>query len=194
MRTIDWKTGMSRRVAVLCAAVFALLLSGAGTAAAHDTLGSANPADGSSVQSGPSEVRLDFEEPVAQGFCALAVVGPDGSHWEAGPPTISGSTVSAPVRPLGPAGNYRIEYRITSDDGHPVSGSTRFTLTQPGSGTPVAAPVAPAKPADAAVSTTDSVVWPWIAGALVILGGAVVVGWRVSRSGSAGQGRVKAKS
>lgn len=173
---------LARRVAALLAVVVVLLLSGAGTAAAHNTLVSASPADGSSVRSGPSLVRLEFNLPVEQGFCLLTVLGVDGSHWEAGPPTIDGSSVSAPVRPLGPAGNYRIEYRIISADGHPVSGSTRFTLTQAGSGTPAAAPAAANASVDAAPSTTDFGVWPWLAGAGLILAGAAIVGWRVSRA------------
>ncbi len=65
---------------------------------------------------------------------------------------------------------------MTSEDGHPVAGSVQFNLTAPGP----AAAAAPASPAagspqpapvpTAAESGDDGApVWPWIAGAAVVV-------------------------
>ena len=43
---------------------------------------------------------------------------------------------SVGVRPLGPSGTYTVNYRVTSADGHVVSGSWPFRLTVAGTGTP----------------------------------------------------------
>lgn len=145
---------------------------------AHNVLESAQPAIGASISSGPADVSVTFNAPVQNGFTELIVLGPGNTHWEAGPPSIYGDTVRAPLRPLGPATWYTIEYRIVSADGHPVSGASRFQLTVAGTGTP-AGPSAYSggaliEPQDAptvavAPVTTDPI-WPWIVG-----GGAVLV-------------------
>lgn len=144
---------------------------------AHNVLKSANPAIGSSITSGPSIVSVTFNEPVQNGFTELIVLGPGNTHWEGGPPTIDGDTVQAPLRPLGPAAWYTVEYRIVSADGHPVTGASRFRLTVAGSGTPAdpsgysgGALIQPQDTANAAVApATAAPIWPWIVGAGVAL-------------------------
>ena len=43
---------------------------------------------------------------------------------------------SVALLPLGPTGTYTVNYRVTSADGHVVSGAWSFELTGPGTGTP----------------------------------------------------------
>jgi hypothetical protein len=69
---------------------------------------------------------------------------------------------------LGPAGNYTVNYRVTSADGHVVSGSWSFRLTTPGTG----APGPTAEPSSD--SSGDVPIWPFIVGAVVLVGGAVL--------------------
>jgi copper resistance protein C len=154
----------------------AALLAGATPAAAHNTLVSANPADGARLSSGPPQVTLTFDQPVQRGFSTLTVTGPDGNRWEAGEPAVSGNEVTAPVRPLGPAGDYVVGYRIVSADGHPVSGSLRFTLTAAGTGTPAEPP-----PDAGAGQDQGMPVWPWIVGAVLLLGAGVLLALRLGR-------------
>ena len=66
----------------------------------------------------------------------MTVVGPDGNVWSTGEPTVQGAVVGIGLRPLGPAGTYTVNYRVTSADGHVVSGSWSFRLTVAGTGTP----------------------------------------------------------
>ncbi|MGH3985407.1 MAG: copper resistance CopC family protein [Pseudonocardiaceae bacterium] len=168
------------------------LLAGAGPAVAHNELIGSDPPDGATVATSPAQVRLTFDLPLKPGFSIVTVTGPHSSQWQAGPPAEAGAVVSAPVRALGPAGQYTIAYQVLSADGHPVRGAVHFTLTTPGSGT-AAAPPASSGTAESgtAVSGTavsgsaspdDTPVWPWLAGAGVLLAAGVVVALRVGRS------------
>ncbi len=105
-------------------------------------------------------------------FAAMTVVGPDGNLWSDGAPEVQGATVSVAVRPLGPSGRYTVNYRATSADGHVVSGSWAFTLTVAGDG-------APGPSAAAGAPDRGLPVWPFLAGAaLLVAGGAA---WALRR-------------
>jgi copper resistance protein C len=109
---------------------------------AHATRISAEPPDGAVLTTGPDRVSATFNERLQTTFAAMTVVGPDNNMWSTGEPSVRGAVVSIGLRPLGPAGTYTVNYRVTSADGHVVSGSWSFRLTEPGTGTPgpVAAP------------------------------------------------------
>jgi hypothetical protein len=185
-----------RGAAVGLVATLALLL-GASPAFAHAEFESSDPADGASLATGPSTISVTFSDTMQQGFNELTVIGPDGTtHYENGEVLADGDTVSVGVNPLGPAGRYRIGYRVLSDDGHPVSGSVAFTLTAPGPAaaqlaSSAAAAPAPADAAPAPVAQQDtgsggSPVWPWIVGAVVLVAAGVFVAMRLGRGGSEG--------
>lgn len=153
----------------------AVVLGTATPALAHNVLISSDPKDGSSVEAGPAAITLTFDQPVTggDGFNTISVTGPEGTRWEAdGEPTIRDNVVTFPLRPLGPAAEYAVSYRILSADGHPVSGSLKFTLTKAGNGTP--APATSAAAQDQASGSGGGVpIWVWIAGAVVLLAGGV---------------------
>jgi copper resistance protein C len=183
-------TRLLRVVAVTVLAGLALLL-GATPALAHTRLQSSDPADGASLDTAPQHVALTFNEEMTPGFSTLTVVGPDGTHYETGEVGAEAGTVSVAVLPLGPAGQYKIGYRVVSADGHPVSGELSFTLTTHGPATtaaaapaapaPSAAPPAPAAAAAPAEGEGGAPVWPWIVGAVVLVGGGVVAALRLGR-------------
>ena len=149
-------------LAVLALAVLAL--TGAGTASAHATRISADPAPDSALDAGPERVSGTFNEQLQTSFAAMTVVGPDGNLWSTGPTEIEGAVASVGLRPLGPVGTYTVNYRVTSADGHVVSGSWSFRLTTAGAGTP-GPPVGASGPVDEGVP-----VWPFIAAAVAIVG------------------------
>jgi copper resistance protein C len=165
---------MSRRaqllaVALLLAAVtFATTLTAAAAASAHAARVATDPADKVAVNAGPARVSATFNEDLQTTFAAMTVVGPDANLWTVGAPRVHGTVVSVGVRPLGPTGDYTVNYRVTSADGHVVSGSWSFRLTTPGSGTPGPAAEAPDSSPD------DVPAWPFIVGALVLVGGGVL--------------------
>lgn len=164
---------MSRRARIV--AVSLLLLATAigaaltaAAASAHAARVSVDPAENAAVSTGPARVRATFNEDLQTTFAAMTVVGPDRNLWSSGQPQVQGAVVSVGVRPLGPTGNYTVNYRVTSADGHVVSGSWSFRLTAPGTGTPGPA----ADTSDTAPG--DVPVWPFIVGAVVLVGGAVL--------------------
>lgn len=180
-----------RAVAVTALCGLALLL-GAGPASAHTRLVQSDPADGTSVATPPARVSLTFNETMQPGFSTVTLVGPDGAQYQSGDVTVDGSTVAVAAKPLGPAGRYEIGYRVISDDGHPVTGSVAFTLTAPGPAAAAAtsaapattAPPAPVPAANAAPPPSESggtPVWPWIAGAVVLVGAGVIAALRLGR-------------
>lgn len=161
---------MNRRtpaVALVTALLWLLLGPIAGTAGAHSAVVGSDPADGATVDTGPERVTITFNEPLQPTFPAMTVVGPDGNLWSKSDPVVEGRDLSVAVGELGPAGLYRVAFRVTSADGHVVGGERTFTLSAPGQGTPGPA-------ANAQSSGEDSgggvPVWVYIAGAVVLFG------------------------
>ena len=104
------------------------ILVGASTAQAHDVLIRTDPVAGS-VVSPPSRVELTFDQQALKIGTRVQVSGPGGTVVVAGPVQVVGSYVTQPL-PAGLAsGAYRVLWRVTSADGHPVSGAFGFTVT-----------------------------------------------------------------
>jgi len=103
----------------------ALALAVPSSAFAHDVLEKTVPADGTTVDRVPASVQLVLsDEPLALGL-QVVVKGPTGDVAE-GAATINGREVSQPVAATAPAGQYTVAYRVTSGDGHPITGSFSF--------------------------------------------------------------------
>lgn len=118
-------------------------------AQAHDVLVGSDPKDGAVLGTMPSTVTLTFDQAVRRDFARMAVTGPDGAHYEQGEITVDGRNVSIGVRTGTPSGDYAIGYRIVSNDGHPVTGAVKFTVTGGG-----AAPGAVTAPTAASATGT----------------------------------------
>mgnify|MGYP002653408033 FL=1 len=156
-----------RRVVLVLATLLCLGLVGswaAAPASAHSRLVSSDPAEGATLQSGPQTVTLTFNEPIQSSYAVLNVVGPDDHYWQNGDPTVDGPNLRVGVRELGPAGEYVVNYRVTSADGHVISGQRTFELAVAGNGEP-----GPAIEAVDASSDEGIPVWWFIAGAAVVL-------------------------
>lgn len=171
---------IGRLAAVVTLAALAGIL-GAGQAAAHNSLVSADPADGASLPAGPQQVRLTFDQPVQRQFATVTVTGPGNTRWDGGETVVSGNSVTAPVHPLGPAGEYLVGYRIVSADGHPVSGTLKFRLTAAGTGTP-AEPSPSSTTPGAGPANGVIPAWPLLAAVvLLLLGAGVLLALRLGR-------------
>ncbi|MGD9705955.1 MAG: copper resistance protein CopC [Acidimicrobiia bacterium] len=163
-------------------AVAALTALGTATPAlAHDELRSSTPADGAQLATAPDTARLEFSAALDPLFVQTAVTTPDGTRWEAGPTRVERSTVVVPLRTDVPAAEYTLAYRVTSQDGHPISGSVTYRVTTSAATTSAAAPVAPSTPASAQaapltraaeVEDGGSPIWPWLVGAVLVVAAA----------------------
>ena len=194
-----------RRVTILLVAVVVTVL-GAGPAWAHNALISTTPGDGKTVRTPPSSVVLTFTEPAIRFGTRVLVTGPDGSATD-GDPQLVDTAVEQDLKAELPAGEYTVEWRVASADGHPISGTFSFTVRTP----TVAEPTTPAPTSSPTASptrtptntltpspspTTDATLptepgngtgaesrWWWLL-AVVPLGLAAALGWRFSRRGS----------
>ncbi|HEU5108333.1 MAG TPA: copper resistance protein CopC [Micromonosporaceae bacterium] len=113
----------------LCGLV--MLLLPAAPASAHAVLLRATPAPDSVLAAGPSQVVLEFSEPVRLIPGKIRIVGPDGKRADDGEPSASGGVVTVPVRPGGPRGTYLVSYRVISADSHPVVGGFAYSVGAP---------------------------------------------------------------
>jgi copper resistance protein C len=135
------RSGRLGRGSVLAGVALLLVVGGqllaAGPAAAHDVLEETNPKDGSTVAVTPSEVTLTFDQVAFAVGSQVLVNGPSG-NVAVGPVGIVDRVVHEAVQPGAPAGAYTVEWRVTSADGHPVSGKFTFTSQAAAAGTPPA--------------------------------------------------------
>ena len=119
-----------KRLAVITATALAASALSVAPASAHASLQSSNPTENAVLDAAPDEVTLTFNQSVQQNFVTVTVVGSDAHDWAASDPVVDGSTVTVDLDGLGAAGEYTIGYRVVSADGHPITGSIPFQLTQ----------------------------------------------------------------
>lgn len=164
---------MTGAVLVVLATV-AWVVGGTSVAAAHDALRTSSPADGSTVATLPTEVVLTFDQPALAVGSEVVVTDPSGSPVQEGAPSLVDTTVRQRVRG-GPAGTYAVRWRVTSVDGHPVSGTFTFTATaaSAASAASVASPPAGAIAAPTSTSSSSSFTVPVVVTLLVVLAAAV---------------------
>ncbi len=169
---------MKSAASTLLAVVLAVIaLAGAPTASAHAVRLATDPAVDAVVTTGPATVSATFNETLQTSFAAMAVVGPDGNLWSTGQPRVHGAIIDIDVLPLGPAGTYTANYRVTSGDGHVVSGSWPFHLSVAGTGRP--------GPAASASGPPDGIpAWAFLAAAVILIGGGTW--WALRRANKRG--------
>jgi methionine-rich copper-binding protein CopC len=126
----------------LCAALLTSVIS-AGPASAHAVLLTISPAANAKLTAAPAQVVLKFDDPVSSNFATVLVTDAAGRNVAKGKPTVLGAKVTQALSPDMASGAYRIAYQVTSDDGHPVSGQSRFTLQRASGASAATSPRAP---------------------------------------------------
>ena len=114
---------MARVLAGLAALLSALCI--AGTAWAHATLVSSEPADGSVLTQPPKMVQLNFNEGVAP--AVIGVIDAAGKSRDVAARAVGQSLLIVLPDDL-PQGTQIVSYRVVSQDGHPVAGSILFSI------------------------------------------------------------------
>lgn len=212
-------TGRRRAAALGLALVAGLAVTVPGAvvtavpAGAHNVVVGTQPAASSTVTDAPGTVEVTFDDVVldlsAEGSSTVVTVTDEsGTDHATGCPTTQDRTVSVPVA-LGAPGEYTVDWRIVSADGHPTSGEFTFTYDPPaGASSPSPALDAPpcgtASTGEAAddaaagggqaggatvtagstVGASDLVVVLGVAGGVVVLAGlGVLVALRLARRG-----------
>ncbi len=125
----------ARRIVVRAAVAFTIglvtLVGVASPASAHASLVSTDPSADQVVDAVPEQVAMTFTEAVTALPGSVEVYGPDGERVDDGTPRTSSDsrTVDVALDPGG-EGTYTVSWRVTSDDGHTISGSWVFHVGQ----------------------------------------------------------------
>ena len=118
---------IARQLVAALAILVGVLALGTTAASAHATLETSSPADGQSVLTSPSEIRITFNEAVTTISGGLSVLNADGKTVDTGNSEIvGGRTLVAPISETLSDGTYVATYRVLSADGPPESGSRLF--------------------------------------------------------------------
>ncbi len=193
MATLAISSRLSRVLAAF-AVVAALLLLIAPPAHAHDELVSTDPSAGSTLDAAPDVLTLTFSADLfaEEGATQVEVTDASGAELADGPPVVSANVVTQQLTGDA-AGEIRVLWRVTSGDGHPVSGEFTFTVSTPTPSptetvtpTPTEQPTettAPEPTPTVAPSEGDAgAAVPWIIGAVLVAVAAAVSYLLVSRA------------
>ncbi|MBL8931447.1 MAG: copper resistance protein CopC [Kineosporiaceae bacterium] len=130
-------------VAFLTCALFTLAIP----AQAHSGVRELEPADGSVLSTPPALIRITYTENVLKGTAQMRLTGPGGTTMLT--VATDGPVASAPVPDAAGSGQFTVLWRVTSADGHPISGTFGYTVlggasTPAGTAATSAAAVSPA--------------------------------------------------
>lgn len=113
----------------LALASFALVFGGALSASAHDQLIDSSPLPDEELSEAPTEATLRFSAEVVEIGVEFALVDSTTDEVLELPnaPLIEFDTVTQSLPALD-AGSYALNWRVVSQDGHPISGTIDFTV------------------------------------------------------------------
>ena len=125
------KRATKKRAVLFAGLACAWLLLACAPVLAHANLVEASPPQGGEVSKPPERVELHFNEPVDAEFDPLKVSDAQGDRVDKDDARIDPNDARVLVEGLKylPKGIYRVEWRVTSVDGHVVSGEYSFTVT-----------------------------------------------------------------
>jgi len=185
--TCQTATVLSRGLAQVLLALgiaAATVLAPAGAAGAHSGVREVVPADGSVLAVPPRQVQVTFTQNVLENTARMKVTGPQGEvpvRVATAGPSVTGSLGQALT-----SGSFTVLWRVTSADGHPISGNFTFQVsaaTTAPSPAPSPAPSSPPAPTPSAVAsaaatptTTDSGAARLLIGAGAVLAAAAGIG------------------
>lgn len=134
-RTIS---GLGALLVAVLAAMMTLLAATSSPVSAHAVLDSSSPAASTVLSQPPSEIALDFSEPVEESFASIRLfeAGEADREIDIDAPrrlATDSSTLVASIPPV-VDGLYVVVWRATSADGHPVSGAFPFEVGDTTSG------------------------------------------------------------
>lgn len=198
-------------VALFVATLLLFAVPVSGIASAHDQLIDSNPAEGEEFEKAPASASLRFSAEMIEIGAETALVDAATSDVIELPETftIDYDTLTQPLPEL-PAGSYELNWRVVSQDGHPISGTISFIVTVGTAGDAAATPAVTTGfgngPADnepglqneqsdntEATSNTGVLSEPWmivvlsVVGALVAAGAIVIFVVRMRRGNTPGQ-------
>lgn len=145
-----------RALITILLAALGLSLGLAGPAQAHDQLLKSEPGADATVSSA-DQITLTYNNEILPTGARVKVDGPDGSAATSGELEVDGKIVTQKIDAKA-AGAYTVTWRVTSSDGHPISGKFSFTLKAAGESS-ASTSSSSAPQSDGADRTTQSGQW-----------------------------------
>lgn len=117
----------------ICTVVAATLALPAGSASAHNTLLSSDPADGATLTTTPIQITWDFDNAVPLETMTVTLIDASGARTELSGSThgAAGDTQVITPLPVVQPGPVSLRWRLVGPDGHPITGRVDFTLAAP---------------------------------------------------------------
>ena len=125
-----------KRLMLIAVMICGTALFAAAPASAHSELVSSDPPADATLDFAPIGVGLVFNQDINESFATISVVGPGDTQWAQGTATVEGPDVSVLLEDGLPNGQYTVGYRVTSADGHPITGSYGFSVDVAATATP----------------------------------------------------------
>ncbi|MDJ1371505.1 copper resistance CopC family protein [Gulosibacter molinativorax] len=124
------RTTRSALLALLVSVALLVAIPVSGIASAHDQLVESDPVEGQEFDAAPTEATLRFSAEMLEIGTELALQNADTEEFVElpGAYVVDYDTVTQPLPEL-PAGAYTLNWRVVSQDGHPISGAIHFTVT-----------------------------------------------------------------
>jgi len=146
-------------VALVASSAFALAavtsVVNAAPASAHAELVRITPDKDAQLTTAPKDVVLGFNEPVNTSFATVVVTSATGVSVTSGKPVVVGTTVTQALVPGMATSAYRVAFRVVSNDGHPVTGESSFTLTLAPTTSPSTSPPSASPPTTPSITATN---------------------------------------
>ena len=128
MRRAPATEAVTRMLLAWLVALAALLLAPA-VANAHSHVLFSEPADKAVVDTAPTQLRLLFSGNVSVQPGSIQVFDPEGARVDRGSPTTPGNAARVTQRLAATAqGTYGVSYRVSSEDGHVITGTLTFSV------------------------------------------------------------------
>lgn len=135
------------RKLLLSLVIIALTLLSSPVALAHGEIISTSPKQYTNAAPIPTQVWIQFDGNLqtldGQAINTIDVIDSTGLTVSFGDPVIEGGTITTKLSGQSAPGVFTVNYRIVSEDGHPVEGSYTFNASPDYSATPIATTSAP---------------------------------------------------
>lgn len=115
-------SGVLRRFAALVSIAVAGMVMAPG-AFAHDQMVGSDPATGATVKASPTALVLMYSAELKNIGTTVVLTDSDGKKYDAAA-TVSGQNLTVGVRDTLSDGEYTLEWRVVSSDGHPIEGTS----------------------------------------------------------------------
>jgi methionine-rich copper-binding protein CopC len=112
---------------ILTLAIVIALALGVGGVSAHSSITSSQPSDGAVVSGSPGAITISFDRPMR--IVSVSLVDASGTEYAVRPKAGRSASQTLTVEPPAlPAGDYTLEWRGLSEDGHTLSEGIGFTV------------------------------------------------------------------